>query len=293
MAIAKIGAALSLASCLLVSAEKGPVVIGGIKLEPEKFAKQVVKKFTDEGEFPKDRDNLAAIRQTEINGGSSGSDRKYQYLSTSCMQQRAEWAAEKFKEQGCKRVLEVGGFHTPLPKIVEPEDIPDVELYVDVDPSADKSKVTRFGNHTFPSVSLQIILDEFRAHKKKDKAELTHMGIAFDCFLMLGTTAQNVGDEPKKKALKDAVAKSKIAIIEYPSSNPDTPGHFMSVMQDAGMTKSDVHQVDCKDDSDAISKKGEGCGENNACLTRNMVVFTRGAGKETKKSKEGKNSKGD
>eukprot|EP00929_Paragymnodinium_shiwhaense_P120787 TRINITY_DN92842_c0_g1_i1.p1 TRINITY_DN92842_c0_g1~~TRINITY_DN92842_c0_g1_i1.p1 ORF type:complete len:310 (-),score=97.46 TRINITY_DN92842_c0_g1_i1:159-1088(-) len=263
--------------------------------EPQVFAEELEQKFANPDKYPESRPNLAAIRQTEIAGGSSGKERKYKYLGTTCMQQRANYSAEVFANAGCKRILEVGGFHTPLPTIVDKSKMPStLQMYVDVDPSAEKTKIEDFckgaNGKPYACLTLQIILDEFRA-KKKGSDEVVHIGTAFDCFLMLGTTAQNVGTPDKKKALHDAISTAHMAIIEWPSSNPDTPGHFEGVVEQAGMAKDDSLSkvVDCRDDEEAKKAKGENCGISAAddeCLERNIYVYGRESAKQKKKKKE-------
>eukprot|EP00929_Paragymnodinium_shiwhaense_P103771 TRINITY_DN6751_c0_g1_i1.p1 TRINITY_DN6751_c0_g1~~TRINITY_DN6751_c0_g1_i1.p1 ORF type:complete len:293 (-),score=81.42 TRINITY_DN6751_c0_g1_i1:115-993(-) len=264
-----------LAHAVRLSEDGGNQASVALSMDPAKFAKTLVSKFSSAEHFPEDRPALAAIRSTEMKGGAGGNEHKYEYLSTKCMKKRAFWAAEQFKAAGCGRILEVGGYSTPLPSVVDDADLPDdLELYVDVDPSAKETKLESFSKK-FSTATLKIILDEFRERTKKDPAKTAHIGNSFDCFLMLGTTAQNIGDETSKVALKDAIGQAKMAIIEFPSSNPDTPGHFLPVMEDAGMAKSATHRVDCADDEESVARKGEGCGENNVCLTRNMVVYSK------------------
>merc|ERR1719217_1869425 len=107
----------------------------------------------------------------------------------------------------------------------------DMELYMDVDPSANETKQEDFSKK-FPTATFQIILDEFKLDGK-------NLGKTFDCFLMLGTTAQNVGTTDKAKALEDALVSSKMAILEYPSSNPDTYDLMTKPVNAAGLDKSD------------------------------------------------------
>jgi len=247
------------------------------KDKAKKFTQKVVDFFADEDKFPKDREVLSAIRSTEMDGGSSGQKRKYEYLGAKCLFQRSKWAAKTFKEAGCKRILEVGGYSSPLPSVVEADEMPDdMEFYMDVDPSANESKLEDFSDD-FPTATFQIILSEFVMHDKP-------VGKSFDCFLMLGTTAQNVGTSDKAKALTDALGTAKLAILEYPSSNPDTPGLMTPPVEEAGLKKTDTHMVDCSSDKEAVEKKDPECGSGNACLKRNIVVYKRKE-EEKKKSK--------
>jgi len=234
----------------------------------KKLTKGLIKHFGDSKKFSPDRDVLAKIRETEMSGGASGSKRKYDYLGAECLFGRSKWAAKQFKEHGCKRILEVGGYSSPLPKVVDKSDLPeDLELYADVDPSSNQTTIEDFSSK-FQSITFQLVLDEFRMNGKP-------IGKVFDCFLMLGTTAQNVGTDDKKKALQDALERAKLAILEYPSSNPDTPGLMTPPVEAAGLKKSTTHTVDCSEDKEADEKKDPECGEGNACLKRNIVVYKR------------------
>eukprot|EP00929_Paragymnodinium_shiwhaense_P056071 TRINITY_DN2806_c0_g1_i5.p1 TRINITY_DN2806_c0_g1~~TRINITY_DN2806_c0_g1_i5.p1 ORF type:complete len:348 (+),score=126.86 TRINITY_DN2806_c0_g1_i5:126-1169(+) len=246
-----------------------------LTLAPGELAQALVDKFGNAQEYAASRPALAKIRETEMNGGAKGNTRKYEYLGTQCMGKRVFWSAEQFKAAGCKRILEVGGYHQPLPKIATNKELPDgLELYVDVDPSAEETKLETW-NDKFASATLKILLDEFRSKTTDDILKTVHLGSAFDCFLMLGTSTQNVGDDNSKKAFKEAVSEAKQVIIEYPSSNKDTLDHVEPVMKDAGLEKGEEKQVDCSDNADSILKMSEGCGQDNSCLTRNMIVYNR------------------
>eukprot|EP00929_Paragymnodinium_shiwhaense_P110019 TRINITY_DN76703_c0_g1_i1.p1 TRINITY_DN76703_c0_g1~~TRINITY_DN76703_c0_g1_i1.p1 ORF type:complete len:291 (+),score=95.50 TRINITY_DN76703_c0_g1_i1:101-973(+) len=240
----------------------------------KKLVSGLVKYFGNEEKFDPEREALSAIRETEMQGGAGGQERKYGYLGTKCLWQRSEYAAKIFKEHGCKRVLEVGGYSSPLPKVVAKESLPEtLEMYIDIDPSANKTMEEDF-TEALPTATLQLLLDEFRIGESSK-----HIGRIFDCFLMLGTTRQNIGSDDKKKALADAVALAKVAILEYPSSNMDTPGLMKEPVEDTAKLKQDsTHMVDCSSDAEAveeIKKHNENCGEGYACLKRNMVVYKR------------------
>merc|ERR1719310_1228726 len=252
-----------------------------------------IKRFSNEENFPQDRDNLAKIRQLDMSGGGdgsgkeddnsaskgdSGADKKFQYLGTQCMQERVRWAASVMTDYRCKRILEVGGFRTPLPEAIKKKKLPkELELYVDVDPSAEETKEEDFGNG-IPSATFQLLLDEFRGPEAGGLSP--HYGKDFDCFLGLGTSLQNIGDEQSKQAYQDALVSSNIAIIEYPFSNKQSMNEqFIPLLDRSGFSEEAEFIVNCSTDKDSKKKRDKEvpCGgdDNIDCLVRRAVLFKR------------------
>ena len=147
--------------------------------------------------------NAVASRQDAIyanraSGGMGGNIEKYApeleqgaalypYLLSKCMRSRYAWAMERISESACTRVLEIGGYLTPLPSLetfgVTPHN---VSLYVNVDLSARHAAVEQIpaGVHqTGPSsfaATLPLTLAEFEPFLA------THVQQPFDCVLGLG-----------------------------------------------------------------------------------------------------------
>merc|ERR1719409_870894 len=153
---------------------------------------------------------------------------KFQYLNTTCLKQRAQWAAKRFEAAGgCKRLLEIGGYLTPFPiaslgyeKGSTPWDA-NMELYVNVDPSTAKTQVESLSS-SYATVSLQNVLKEWSdALKAEEPLDRLMNKLPFDCYLMLGVWDTQVGSDEKRQALKEAASHSKIAILESPQSDPN------------------------------------------------------------------------
>eukprot|EP00929_Paragymnodinium_shiwhaense_P118769 TRINITY_DN90688_c0_g1_i1.p1 TRINITY_DN90688_c0_g1~~TRINITY_DN90688_c0_g1_i1.p1 ORF type:complete len:446 (-),score=100.29 TRINITY_DN90688_c0_g1_i1:313-1650(-) len=277
------------------------------------FLKFLVDRFSDQKQFPKDRKAIADIRTLDMSGGEKGNNkgsqdsvpRKFEYLGTSCMQERVHWAAEQLKAFRCRRILEVGGFRTPLPSIVHPEHLPgELELYVDVDPSAEATKLE---NYSVPSGTFQLILDEFRGPKNGGRKP--HYGKDFDCYLQLGTSSQNIGSDDKKQAMENAMVSSNTVVVEFPFSNAESMDkELLPLMDRAGFAVESEHVVNCSQDQESLDKRDPevdcgGSNDNTSCLVRQIVVYKRNfvaspqdvaklVGKSEEKN-EGKASKAD
>jgi len=57
----------------------------------------------------------AALQESRSHEGMAESA-TWGYLKTSCLQKRQDWVMQRFHDTSCQKVLEIGGYLTPLPK---------------------------------------------------------------------------------------------------------------------------------------------------------------------------------
>lgn len=266
---------------------------GKSEFDAAKAVEALVGHFGNESMFSKDRKATAETR----GGGGDGADgdKKFKYLKTKCLKQRAERAAKRFESQNCKAVLEVGGYLTPLPEAVESKAwARDLDLYVDVDPSSDATqKEDSFGNGEFQAATLQVILGEFVKDTLSGQSLHSTMPVEhFDCFLMLGTWRMQVGDDTKQAALTGALTGVKLAILEYPKSDDEAQEMAEKAITRAGLEKELEHIVDCSSDEEAKGMTDKVSGDKSAALVRKVVTYTRKVDmeKESEKKAESKDT---
>eukprot|EP00929_Paragymnodinium_shiwhaense_P034924 TRINITY_DN18953_c0_g1_i1.p1 TRINITY_DN18953_c0_g1~~TRINITY_DN18953_c0_g1_i1.p1 ORF type:complete len:363 (+),score=106.23 TRINITY_DN18953_c0_g1_i1:89-1177(+) len=232
------------------------------------------KYFSQSHKFSPTRQEVAEAQDKD----GDGSFMKFEYLNTTCLLQRAKWAAKQFSKAGCTRLLEVGGYLTPFPKATEgAEDEWDknLEIYVNVDPSAKETKIEDFGKN-YAAVTLQLVLKEF-ADALKDNKGMHKLAenLPFDCFLMLGVWDTQVGSEEKRAALSEVVKHAKMAILESPQSDPNGRKYSEPVMKDSGFSIIEEKTVDCSQDEDALKKNQNDENYKLPSLRRDMVLYQR------------------
>lgn len=193
-------------------------------------------------------DNRSTVDETRKHEGMQSTP-TWQYLQTKCLRQRYEIAAMQMQRFGCSRVLEVGGYTTPL---TEAEHFKKGAVYVNVDPSVDATKVKREGD--FVEMHLPVTLAEFleatRVHKQPDVSILSE---PFSCVLVLGAWYLHFRTEADQSAFKTVAGEADLVILESPESV-----HYQGltigtpILQSVGHHQADQLFVDCRTDEEAV-----------------------------------------
>ena len=201
----------------------------------------------------------------------------FPYLLSKCMRSRYAWAMERISESACTRVLEIGGYLTPLPSLETFGMTPhNVSLYVNVDLSAQHAAVEQIpaGVHnTGPSsfaATLPLTLAEFEPFLA------THVQQPFDCVLGLGLGRVSREDA---SAFSAVIKSAQLVVLETPRCNKELEGIIDAepLLSTAGLARAKEHTTDCKDDAETRAlyhfTDGDGLPLGASCLEREIVVY--------------------
>jgi len=196
----------------------------------------------------------------------------WKYLATPCMQERYNVAADRLGKADCRRVLEVGGYISP---IVDNAHFERGELYVNVDPST--SHVEGKVEGSFARLSVPLTLQDFVAtlSSNKNTTGLSSIHEPFDCALILGAWGVHFGTEEDKQAFATAVKRAKMVIIESPECVGFSGIRFGGdILAKEGFTSTEKKTIDCNGDKESVALS-QPPNQKGSHLLRHLEVFTQ------------------
>lgn len=223
------------------------------------------------------------------------------YMKSDCFQGRYRTTAKDILQRDCKRVIEIGGYLTPLDKFLLEAAGGDKEgknskgdsllqgpgkgkdaksgglpaLYVNIDPSMPEAKVQK--EQGMKIVHLPMTLADFFSDEAKTLRDEFQLDISKDdsCTMAFGIWDPHYKNPEDEEAMLKLYKNVKFAAAETSDYAKKWLKKTAKVAKKAGLSLVRDEDADCIE-----ALKGQ---KPDSSLLRHMKFFERGAGKEEKK----------
>eukprot|EP00929_Paragymnodinium_shiwhaense_P118534 TRINITY_DN90450_c0_g1_i1.p1 TRINITY_DN90450_c0_g1~~TRINITY_DN90450_c0_g1_i1.p1 ORF type:complete len:665 (+),score=230.13 TRINITY_DN90450_c0_g1_i1:101-2095(+) len=217
------------------------------KTEDDEEENKLINWFISNGYMDKGPDDVDGYK-----GGDGSTDNpNWKYLETDCMKKRYKHIAKDILAKRCKRVVEVGGYLTPvdgfLRNLSSETGQPLPSEYINIDPSMPAPKM--FSEDGMRSVHLKLTLADFLDNKTE---ELRHQfDLDFErptCGVLLGIWTPHFATDRDKGAMKDIWKRLTWAVLETTSYSLSWVVKTIKLAKKEKFKEFQKAQVDCSNE---------------------------------------------